>query len=127
MKKPAKPSDFELAVLDVLWRAGPSTVRTVHETFQTDRPIAYTTVLKTMQRMFEKGLVTRDESATAHVYSAAVERGATQTSILKNVLANAFSGSAKSLVISALASEKLSRDDMREIEALLKELREDQG
>ena len=116
----ARPTDAELAILHVLWDRGPSTVRQVFESLS-DRETGYTTTLKLMQIMSEKGLVRRDESARTHVYAAVVSRDKTQQHLVRDLLDRAFGGSAASLVMQALSSQPTSADERREIEQLIAE------
>ncbi|HEY3284843.1 MAG TPA: BlaI/MecI/CopY family transcriptional regulator [Armatimonadota bacterium] len=113
------PTDGELAILRVLWDQGPCTVRQVHEALQQERRTVYTTVLKLLQIMAEKGLVTRDETAKAHVYRAVPSRDATQKSLVGDLLDKAFSGSASRLVMQALSSRRASPEELAEIRRLL--------
>src|SRR6185369_6985704 len=101
-KPKAKPTDAELAILRVIWRRGPSTVRQVHEVLSQDREIGYTTVLKLMQIMTEKGLVERDESERTHVYQSMLTQEETQQQLVGDLLDKAFGGSASQLVMQAL-------------------------
>ena len=117
-----RPTDAELAILGVLWHRGPSTVRQVHQELCRVRPTGYTTVLKFMQIMADKGLVRRDESSRAHVYRAHVGREQTQRRLLREVLDKAFGGSAAQLVAQALTSGKTSAGELAEIRKLLDEL-----
>src|SRR5262245_536971 len=112
-----KPTDAELAILRVLWNRGPSTVREVAESM--GREAGYTTVLKLLQIMTEKGLVTRDESARTHVYAAAYTEDQTQRHLVSDLLARAFDGSAAKLVLQALAAGKASPAELDEIRKLL--------
>jgi len=116
------PTDAELAILRVLWQHGPCTVRDVQERLERDEPIGYTTVLKLLQIMLDKGLVSRDESQRAHVYAAAVSEPATQQRLVDDLMARAFGGSAQRLVMQALGSERVSADELEEIRALLDQL-----
>ena len=95
-QSPIRPSDGELAILRVLWNLGPATVRDVHGELSKGREMGYTTVLKLMQIMVEKGLVTRDESTRTHVYQAAQGEEPTQACLLDDLLQKAFQGSATS-------------------------------
>jgi len=117
--KPAgrKPTDAELTILRVLWGRGPSTVRQVAELL--NREAGYTTVLKLLQIMTEKGLVVRDESARTHVYEAAYTEDQTQRQLVTDLLDRAFDGSAAKLVLQALASNKTSPQELDEIRKLL--------
>jgi len=111
------PTDSELQILQVLWKRGASTVREVFESLQS--ATGYTTALKTMQIMAEKGLVTRDESARSHVYSAAVQAEATQGKMVSELISRAFDGSATQLAMRALSAEPPSRAELDEVRALL--------
>jgi BlaI family transcriptional regulator, penicillinase repressor len=117
--KPAKPTDAELAVLRVLWERGPSTVREVWEQLGPPQRIGYTTVLKIMQIMFEKGLLKRDETERSHVYEARLSQEYTQRQVVGHVLERAFAGSAAKLVMQALAAKKATPSELAEIRKLL--------
>lgn len=123
---PAKPqpTNAELEILRALWRRGPSTVREVHEGLPKGRPVGYTTVLKLLQIMAEKGLVTRDESARSHVYTPAVTEATTQRRLVSDLLDRAFEGSAMGLVMQALAARPASPDELRQIRDMIDELNE---
>jgi predicted transcriptional regulator len=118
----SRPTDAELAILRVLWSRGPSTVRQVHEAISRDRETGYTTVLKLMQIMTEKGLVERDESERTHVYQARFTQEATQQRLVSDLLDKAFGGSASQLVMQALAAKPASADELAQIRRLLDEL-----
>jgi BlaI family transcriptional regulator, penicillinase repressor len=122
-RTPPRPTDAELAILRVLWPLGPSTVRQVHEALAR-RETGYTTTLKLMQIMAEKGLVLRDESARTHVYSAKVSEADTQAQLVKDLMERAFGGSAKALVMRALTAEETSPEELREIRKLIDDARE---
>jgi BlaI family transcriptional regulator, penicillinase repressor len=117
-----RPTDAEIEILGVLWNRGPSTVRDVYEELAKTKPIGYTTVLKLMQIMTEKGLVRRDESQRAHVYSAASPREKTERQLLGYLMERVFGGSASRLVMEALSSKKASREDLAEIRKMLDEM-----
>jgi predicted transcriptional regulator len=110
-----KPTDAELAILRVLWERGPSTVRQVHELVARDRPAAYTTALKLLQIMTEKGLVDRDERERTHIYRARLSEEQTQRQLVRDLLDRAFGGSQSKLVMQALATKRASADELREI------------
>ena len=112
-----KPTQSELAILDVLWRTGPSTVRQVHEVLGG----GYTTTLKILQIMAEKGLVVRDEKERAHVYSARLRKEETQGAMVRDLMDRAFGGSAAQLVMRALSEREASPAELAEIRAMLKE------
>ncbi|HVF56126.1 MAG TPA: BlaI/MecI/CopY family transcriptional regulator [Pyrinomonadaceae bacterium] len=117
-----RPTDAELEILRVLWQRGASTVREVFEALSETKTTGYTTVLKMMQIMAEKGLVTRDEKERAHVYNARLREDETQRQLVGDLLARAFGGSAKKLVMQALSSEKASAEELSEIRRMLDEL-----
>lgn len=117
-----RPTDSELAILRVLWARGDSTVRDVHDQLSLTSTIGYTTVLKLMQIMTEKGLVIRDERERAHVYSTALTEQKTQKQLLTDLLDRAFGGSASSLVMQALATQKTDQKELAQIRQLLDEL-----
>jgi predicted transcriptional regulator len=114
-----RPTDSELEILSVLWQRGPSTVREVYEEINKARPTGYTTVLKLMQIMTEKGLVQRDEGQRAHVYEARLAQGETQKQLVGHLLNRAFDGSAAKLLMHVLSDQKASAEDISEIRELL--------
>ena len=118
---PPRPTDAELEILTALWSRGPSTVREVHETVIRRKPSQYTTVLKTLQIMAEKGLVKRDEKQRAHIYSASRPREWTQRQLAGDLLQRAFGGSAKSLMLGALSAQRASREELAELRQFLEE------
>ncbi len=119
-----RPTEAELAILGVLWANGPSTVRHVHEALADARETGYTTTLKLMQIMTEKGLVTRDESARTHVYAARVSQHDTQRQLVSDLVDRAFGGSATALVLQALSAHPASADELAEIQQLIKDYKE---
>ena len=125
MTKTPRPTDAELALLRVLWQRGPSTVRQVHDVVSAERPSGYTTVLKVLQIMTEKGLVARDERARTHVYQAALSAGETQRQLVGDLVDRAFGGSPAALVMQALAARRASPAEVAEIKRLLDERKED--
>ena len=120
-----RPTDAELAILRILWDRGPSTVRQVHDVLGRDRPSAYTTALKLLQIMTEKGLVERDERDRTHVYHARLSEEQTQRQLVRDLVDRAFGGSAAKLVLQALASRRASADELREIRSILDTARRD--
>jgi len=114
-----KPTDAELAILTVLWSRGPSTVRDVHDELSRSQDTGYTTVLKLLQIMTDKGLVVRDESQRAHVYTARFTEQSTQRELLGDLVDRAFGGSSGSLVLHALSERAASAQELRDIRALL--------
>jgi predicted transcriptional regulator len=121
-KTPPRPTDAELNILRALWALGPSTVRQVQEALAEDRETGYTTVLKLLQIMTEKRLVKRDESERTHVYEARLTQEQTQQQLVSDLLDRAFGGSAKQLVMQALAAKRTSAREMAEIKELLEKL-----
>jgi BlaI family penicillinase repressor len=111
------PTEAELEILNILWAAGPSTVRDVHT--QSTKDTGYTTVLKQMQVMVEKGLLERSERFRSHVYEPRVAKDKTQQRLTRNLVQRAFDGSAKNLVLGALSSQKVSPAELAEIRELL--------
>jgi predicted transcriptional regulator len=118
-----RPTDGELAILRVLWARGPSTVRQVHDVLSRDRPTAYTTALKLLQIMTEKGLVRRDDSDRSHVYHARLTEEQTQRQLVRDLMDRAFGGSAAKLVVQALAG-RASAEELSEIRKLIESRRE---
>ncbi|HET9263746.1 MAG TPA: BlaI/MecI/CopY family transcriptional regulator [Vicinamibacterales bacterium] len=114
-----RPTDAELAILRVLWARGPSTVRQVHEVLSRERPAAYTTALKLLQIMTDKGLVSRDERDRSHVYQARLTEAQTQRQLVRDLLDRAFGGSAAKLVMQALAAKRASPEELLEIRRLI--------
>jgi predicted transcriptional regulator len=123
MARPASshPTASEYAILQVLWNRGPMTVRDVHEVVSVDSCVSYTTTLKTMQIMHNKGLVKRNTSQRSHIYSAAVSQQSTQGQLLKKVLNMAFGGSISRLVQGAIQSKAASKEELKEIQRLIEE------
>jgi predicted transcriptional regulator len=119
------PSDAEIDILAVLWRLGPATVREVHQALGKD--CGYTTTLKQMQLMAEKGLLLRSERFRSHVYEAGVPKEQTQKQIAADVLKRAFGGSAKSLVMGALAAQSTSNEELAEIRQMLDAYAKEKG
>src|SRR5580692_12209211 len=119
MEKPLRPTDSELAILRVLWQRGPSTVKEVQKVLEATRKTGYTTVLKFMQIMVEKGLVSRDESAFAHVYQARIPQEQTQRTLVADLLERAFEGSTSRLLLQALSAKKATPKELAEIRRML--------
>ena len=114
-----RPTDSELTILRVLWRGGPATVRAVHDELSKLQDTGYTTVLKMLQIMTEKGLVRRDESERSHVYEPVCSEQQVQRQLLGHLLERAFGGSAQKLVLQALSAKKSSPEELAEIRKLL--------
>jgi len=110
-----RPTDAELAILRILWDRGPSTVRQVHDVLALERQAAYTTALKLLQIMTEKGLVERDERDRTHIYRARLSEETTQRQLVRDLADRAFGGSASKLVMQALATKRASAEELRDI------------
>ena len=110
-----RPTDAELAILRILWDRGPSTVRQVHDILGLERQAAYTTALKLLQIMTEKGLVERDERDRTHIYRARLSEETTQRQLVRDLVDRAFAGSSSKLVLQALASKRASAEELRDI------------
>jgi BlaI family penicillinase repressor len=119
---PPRPTPAELEILRILWKRGASTVREVQEALERERPTGYTTVLKILQIMTDKGLVTRDETARAHIYAATAPEQETQQQLVHDLLDRAFGGSATKMVMQALSSAKTSPAELARIRELLDRL-----
>ena len=125
MQKAIKPTESELEILQVLWNKKAATVREVHDELARLRDIGYTTALKLLQIMFEKGLVTRDDSSKTHIYMPAVNREKTQKQIVGKMINTLFSGSSTELVMQALGNQKTSKEELDEIQKMLDNLRKE--
>jgi BlaI family transcriptional regulator, penicillinase repressor len=125
MQKAIKPTESELEILQVLWQKKAATVREVHDELAKMRDIGYTTALKLLQIMFEKGLVTRDDSSKTHIYMPAVNREKTQKQIVGKMINTLFSGSSTELVMQALGNQKTSKEELDEIQKMLDNLRKE--
>ena len=125
-----RPTETELSILQVLWQHGPSSVRFVNDTLNAqnteEKEIGYTTTLKLMQIMAEKGLASRNTDTRTHIYSAAVKEKAMQGQLLKRFVDSAFRGSAMSLVMQALGNHTASEEELEEIKALIKKIEDKQ-
>lgn len=121
-----RPTDAELSILRILWDRGPSTVRQVHDELARERPAAvYTTALKLLQIMIEKGLVDRDERDRTHIYRARLSEETTQRQLVRDLLDRAFGGSAGKLVMQALATKRASAEELRDIRKAIDSARVD--
>jgi BlaI family penicillinase repressor len=121
MPEKPKPTAAELEILDILWEKGRATVGDIHKAITERRPTAYTTTLKFMQIMLEKGLVRRDEKGKAHIYRAAQSKSQTQSRLVSDLLDKAFRGSALKLVQHVLETKPTSREELAEIRKLIAE------
>ncbi len=125
--KTNKPTESELEILQVMWgKNNTATVREVHEELGKIKDSGYTTTLKLMQIMFEKGLVTRDDSSKTHIYHAAVSRTATQSQLVNKMINTLFAGSSAELVMQALGNHNASGDELDKIQQLITELKNKQ-
>lgn len=122
LKKKIKPTESELEVLQVLWQNGPSSVRVVNNILNLKRDVGYTTTLKIMQIMTEKGLVTRDTESRTHIYHSAVKENDTQKSLLENFIEKTYCGSTMSLVLQALGHQKASPEEIEKLKSIIKDL-----
>jgi BlaI family transcriptional regulator, penicillinase repressor len=120
-----RPTDAELAILRILWERGPSTVRQVHDILGRERQAAYTTALKLLQIMTEKGLVERDERDRTHIYRTRLSEETTQRQLVRDLVDRAFGGSSSKLVMQALASKRASAEELRDIRKAIDGARHD--
>src|SRR5437764_11944843 len=114
-----RPTEAELAILQVLWEGGPRSVRAIQRVLNQTKPTGYTTVLKLLQIMTDKGLVERDESQRPQIYRARYSQQQTQRQLLRDLLDRAFGGSVKALVLQAMASKRSSKEELEAVESLL--------
>jgi BlaI family transcriptional regulator, penicillinase repressor len=121
--KPIKPTESELEILQVLWEKGAATVREVHEVLSVYKESGYTTTLKLMQIMHEKGIVTRDDSSKTHIYQSNINKEKTQQQIVGKMVDALFGGSASQLVMQALGNANASKEELDEIQTLLNNLK----
>ena len=123
MAENIKPTESELEILQILWQKGESTVRDVHEIIEKNKTVGYTSTLKLMQIMHEKGLVSRDTSSRTHIYTALLNREKTQGQILKRMIDNVFDGSAAEMVMQALGNQKTNPEEIEQIKTFLEQLK----
>lgn len=123
--KHTRPTESELEILQVLWNEKAATVRTVHEELLKTKEAGYTTTLKLMQIMFEKGLVTRDDSSKTHIYQPAVTREKTQKQFLNKMIDTLFAGSSSDLVLQALGGHAASEEELEKIQQLINQLKKE--
>ena len=124
-QKRPRPTDRELTILQILWDNGPSTVRQVNEAMNKDEDTGYTTTLKLMQIMNEKGLLRRDDSQFKHIFKPAITEEKTQKQLVGDLLERAFSGSAEKLVMRALSAKKVSKKELAGIKKMIDEFRKE--
>src|SRR5881394_867994 len=125
LNKKNKPTESELEILQVLWAKNAASVRDVHEEILKTKDSGYTTTLKLMQIMFEKGLVTRDDSSKTHIYQPAVTREKTQKQFLNKMIDTLFAGSSTNLVLQALGGHAASEEELQKIQELINQLKKD--
>ena len=118
----SKPTEAELEILQVLWKNGPSTVRTINDKLNEKKEVGYTTTLKIMQIMTEKNLVKRNEENKSHIYKAAYKENETQKVLLDRFLETAFGGSASKLIMQALGNRHATKEEIEEIRRFLDEI-----
>lgn len=123
MVKHIKPTESELEILRVLWDKGAATVRTVHEVLSEHKDAGYTTTLKLMQIMFEKGIVKRDDSSKTHIYRANISKESTQQQIVGKMINSLFGGSSSQLVMQALGNQTPNKEELDEIQKMLDNLK----
>ena len=121
--KQKKPTESELEILQVLWSKGTATVREVHEILSLHKNAGYTTTLKLMQIMFEKGIAKRDDSSKTHIYKANISKENTQQQMLGKMISTMFNGSSTQLVMQVLVNQSPSKDELDEIQLLLNKLK----
>jgi BlaI family transcriptional regulator, penicillinase repressor len=124
MTKLPRPTDAELAILRILWDRGRCTVRQVHDALSRERPAAYTTALKMLQIMTEKGLVRRDDTDRTHIYEPRLSEEQTQRQLVRDLVDRAFGGSASKLVLQALSTRRATAEELGEIRKLIETSRE---
>lgn len=121
-RKPIQPTDSELEILNILWEKGPSTVRDVNEQLNEKREVGYTTTLKIMQIMHEKGMLSREQEGRTHVYTPLLNEKETQGKLIDRLLETAFGGSASKMIMQALGNHDSSAEELAEIKRLIKKL-----
>ena len=121
--KAVKPTESELEILSILWEKQSATVRTVHEELLKYKDAGYTTTLKLMQIMFEKNLVTRDDSSKTHIYKPNVSKENTQQQFMGKMIDALFGGSSSKLVMQALGNDTATKEELEEIQQLLNQLK----
>lgn len=123
MKEQVKPTESELEILSILWQKGSATVRDVHAELSKTKDSGYTTTLKLMQIMDEKGLVSRNTDQKSHIYRASSPKQRTQSKLVNNLIANAFAGSSADLVLEALGGNRTTEEELEKIEAFIATLK----
>ena len=127
-RKPStQPTDVELAILQVIWERGPSTVREIHEALEPERQVGYSTTLKMIQVMHAKGLLKRDDSVRPQQYRAVTSRARTQKRMIDNLVEKAFGGAASQMLVQALSTKRLDPDELARIKEVIERLEEDRS
>lgn len=127
MKKKFKPTEAELEIMQILWTSGPTSVRKVHQQLSETKEVYYTTTLKTMQIMLEKGLLSRDTSERAHIYKPEIERSAIEKTMIDKMVNSMFSGSTSKMIISAMGNQQPSQEELKEIKKMIDQLSKDKS
>lgn len=117
-----QPTEAELAILKVLWKQGPSSVRSVNDILSSEKEVGYTTTLKIMQIMYEKGILDRDTSKRSHIYIPLLAEQDVKSSLLKKFMNSAFEGSASAMIMQALGNESMTEDELDQIKTLIDQL-----
>jgi predicted transcriptional regulator len=120
--KTQKPTESELVILQILWENGPSSVKLVHEVLSKQRDIGYTTALKLMQIMHEKGLLSREKEGKTHIYTPAISQEITQKQLVNRLVDTAFQGSSMSLIMQALGNKKTTAEELTQIKSFIEKL-----
>ncbi len=126
-KTQSSPTASELSILQLLWKEGPLSVRDVHDALAQNKPVVYTTVLKTMQVMLERGMLNRESEGRKHIYRAAIEQSKTQDKLLDTFLNKTFGGSAKKMVMRALGKHTPDKEELEELKAYIESLENNQS
>ncbi|HPG38001.1 MAG TPA: BlaI/MecI/CopY family transcriptional regulator [bacterium] len=126
MEKQIKPTEAELEILHILWQTGPASVKFVNDTLQAKKPVGYTTTLKIMQIMTQKGILKREKTGKSHLYIPVLQEHETQNALINKLLETAFGGSALNLVMQALGNRKTSNEEIEQIKEFLDHLQGEQ-
>ena len=121
-KEQFNPTPSELAILQILWKEGPATVREIHDILAEEKEVVYTTILKTMQVMYDRRMLTREAQGRKHIYAAAIGEDATQTALLDKFVDRTFGGSAMQMVMKALGSNKTSQKELEELKKYIDDI-----
>jgi len=127
MKEKIKPTESEMAVLQILWQRGPSSVREVNDEFNKEREVGYTTTLKIMQIMAEKNYVSRDTESRTHIYTSKLKETEVRKDLIDRMVDGAFRGSAMQLVMQALGNHKTSKEELEDLKTLIEKIEKEQS